>query len=435
MLLNTNISVAGFIPSKYNILCSTSEGVILLYNLLYKNLIALGKDDYDEIQRGMINPKTQLGRTLVEMKYVISETENELDYYIFYYNRSHFDTSGLCLSILTSLACNFSCPYCYEKKDGSHMNDTVASQVIKWVSNQIEDKQILSVNWFGGEPLLNLKAIRLLSYAFISLCKKNNTKYQAGITTNGYLLTPEVIDVIENCNIFDVQITFDGSEFYHDKYKHLSNGEGSYKKIVSNIAHYCAISKSHNPLRIRINVTDENFESIETLLDQLPNVVKEHSSVFFRWVYPTETAEWKEFSKDKSGEHPYQGIYYLLKMAHDKGFHIENRCESNDFCFCEADNPGFYTIDPKGFIYLCVHDYKPDYSIGHVSQNLLVSKQSQFYAFKNVSVLNDTKCLECKMLPICNGGCRKSRLEGKKQCIFEKDNIDLFVENIYHKYV
>lgn len=434
MLLNTDICVKGFIPSKYNILCTTKSGVILLYNLLYKQLVELEKEDFAIIKDKTVDPETLLGRMLIEMHFVIPENQSEMEFYKYYYNQSHFDQSVLSLSILTTLACNLSCPYCYEIKKGTYMSEATAHQVINWVTKQISRKQVLSVNWFGGEPLLNMKAICLLSDAFIKLCDKSKSEYKSSITTNGYLLTPEVVDIIEKFNVFDVQVTFDGSKTFHNKMKHLPNGTGTYDKIISNIVNYCTVSKSHNPLRIRINVSDDNYESIGELLNQLPSIVKEHSSVFFRWVYPTEASGWEKYSNEKAGQFPYSGIYSLLKMAHEKGYHIENRCESNSLCFCEADNPCFYTIDPQGNLYLCVHDYKPEFSIGHVSKGIASHKQSQYFSFRNTSVLNDDACMKCKVLPICNGGCRKFRFEGKKQCIFEKDNLDLYVENIYNKY-
>lgn len=313
------------------------------------------------------------------------------------------------------------------------MNITTANQIKEWVTNNLKGKGTLSVNWFGGEPLLNMNCIESLSDAFIAQCGESNVDYQASIITNGCLLSPEVVETLDRCQVFNVQVTFDGSEVFHNRMKHFSHGEGTYKRIVENIVYYCIHSKSHSPLRIRINLSDENYESIEILLNELPEVVKEHSSIFFRWIYPTETSGWKEFSEKKAGDSPYKGIYSLLKMAHDKGYYIENRCESMNFCYCEADNPGYYTIDPLGNIYLCVHDYKPEVSVGHVREGIHPLKESQYIAFRNVSVLDDKECLQCKVLPICNGGCRKFRLEGKKQCIFEKDNLDLYVENIYHR--
>lgn len=433
MLLNTDIKVKGYVASKYNVLCTTEDGTVLLYNLLYKQLVELSADELGMIENGAVDPESEIGKSLIELKYVIPETESELEYYKFSYNRSHFDQSSLSLSILTTLACNLSCPYCYENKNGSTMKESTVNQVVKWVADNVEGKRTLSVNWFGGEPLLNLQAIQLLSEGFVSLCQEFGIEYKASITTNGCLLTPEVVEVLEKYKVFDVQVTFDGSEVYHNKMKHLPNGKGSYNQIVSNLVNYCTYSQSHMPLRIRVNLSDENYDSIETLLNDLPDVVKEHSSIFFRWIYATESSGWREFSETKAGRSPYKGIHALLKLAHEKGFHIENRCEATDFRFCEADNPGYYTIDPLGNIYLCVHDYRPEFAVGHVRDGILPQKRTQYYAFRNVSVLNDSECLNCKVLPICNGGCRKFRLEGKKQCVFEKDNLDLYVENIYHR--
>ncbi|MBO7529051.1 MAG: SPASM domain-containing protein [Bacteroidales bacterium] len=433
MLLNTAINVTGYVESKYNILCSIKDGCILLYNSLYKQLIKINADEYNIIKNDTIDANSDLGKLLVEMKYVVLTTDNELEYYKYHYNRTHFDNSVLALSILTTLACNMSCPYCYESKSNTFMKEETANQIINWVDKNLTGKKTLSVNWFGGEPLLRLNIIEYLSQRFMSLCKKHNIEYKAGITTNGYLLDTKAIQTLEHYNVFDIQVTFDGNKKSHDVAKHLANGDGSYDRIVSNISNYCIISKSHLPLRIRVNLSDNNYDTISALLNDLPDVVREHSSIFFRWLYSNESSGWKEFSKEKQSKEAYKGIFSLLKLAHDKGYHIENRCESEDFCFCEADNPGFYTIDPLGNIYLCVHDYKPDFSIGNVFEGISPTKLSEFYSFRNVSVLNDTECMNCRVLPICNGGCRKFRFEGKKQCIFEKDNLDLYVENIYHR--
>lgn len=434
MLLNTAIKVNGYVESKYNILCSMKGNCILLYNSLYKQLIELDADEFGMIYGGVIDSTSDLGKALVDMRFVISPTDNELEYYKYHYNRFHFDNSTLALSILTTLACNMSCPYCYESKTSTFMKHETADQIIDWVDANLSDKKVLSINWFGGEPLLKLDIIEYLSKGLMSLCEKHDVRYTAGITTNGYLLDTHAIQTLESCNVFDIQVTFDGNKQLHNNIKHLANGQGSYDRIVSNISNYCCISKSHLPLRIRVNLSDDNYDSISSLLNDLPDVVKEHSSIFFRWLYANEASGWNEFSKKKQSASAYKGIFDLLKMAHDKGYHIENRCESEDFCFCEADNPGFYTLDPSGNIYLCVHDYKPEFSIGNVFEGITPEKRNQFYAFRNVSVLNDDECMNCKVLPICNGGCRKFRFEGNKQCIFEKDNLDLYVENIYHKY-
>lgn len=433
MLLDAAINIVGYVESKYNILCSTEDGIILLYNSLYKNLIELNSEEYKTIKNGEVDLDSDLGKVLIEYKFVVHPAINELEYYKYHYNLSCFDNTMLSLSILTTLACNMACPYCYETKTNSFMTEQVADQIIKWVDSCLLGKKTLSINWFGGEPLMSLNIIEYLSQEFMRLCDKYNVEYKASITTNGYLLNTKTIQILEKYNIFDVQVTLDGNKYFHDAMKFLADGKGTYERIVSNMQNYCTISTSHSPLRIRVNLSDENYDSISLLLDDLPDIVKEHSSIFFRWLYSNNNSDWKEFSKEKQADSAYKGIFSLLKTAHEKGYHIENRCEYEDFGFCEADNLGFYTIDPLGNIYLCVHDYKPEFAVGNVVEGIIAAKQAEFYSFKNTSVLNDYECLNCKVLPICNGGCRKFRFEGKKQCIFEKDNLDLYVQNIYHR--
>lgn len=263
MVLNTSINVTGYVESKYNILCSVEgDGNILLYNSLYKCLIELNTEEYSIIENGTIDADSNLGKVLIEMNFEVHPAIDELEYYKYHYNLSRFDNSMLSLSILTTLACNMLRPYCYESKTNSFMTEQIADQIINWVDSLLSGKKTLSVNWFGGELLISLNIIEYLSQGFMSLCRKYNVEYIASITTNGYLPDSKTIQTLETYNVFDVQVTFDGNKETHGAIKYLANENGTYDCIVSNIINYCRISTSHSLLRIRVNLSDENYDSI-----------------------------------------------------------------------------------------------------------------------------------------------------------------------------
>ena len=54
----------------------------------------------------------------------------------------------------------------------------------------------LSVTWFGGEPLLAPDVIKALSEKLMALAKEQGADYSAGIVSNGYLLTPEAVEML-----------------------------------------------------------------------------------------------------------------------------------------------------------------------------------------------------------------------------------------------
>ena len=49
--------------------------------------------------------------------------------------------------------------------------------------------RLLSVTWFGGEPLMACEVIKSLSERMIRLCEENRMEYTASIVTNGWFLT------------------------------------------------------------------------------------------------------------------------------------------------------------------------------------------------------------------------------------------------------
>jgi len=66
------------------------------------------------------------------------------------------------------------------------------------VCNYLYDvpEDFIRIDWYGGEPLLAIDTIDRISTYLIN--KKIN--FTAGMVTNGYLLTPENVDVLVKCN-------------------------------------------------------------------------------------------------------------------------------------------------------------------------------------------------------------------------------------------
>lgn len=55
---------------------------------------------------------------------------------------------------------------------------------------------------------------------------------------------------------------------------------------------------------------------------------------------------------------------------------------------------------------------------GRINENgeMILDKESQFYRFKNLSVLDSEKCRNCIQLPMCMGGCKYSRYKDINVC-------------------
>lgn len=116
--------------------------------------------------------------------------------------------------------CNLNCSYCFVNQNPQDMTFEIANQAIKWALKNCGKN--IYITFFGGEPLLKFKDIILPL-----VLKYPQIRYD--ITTNGILLTSNIIDFFYNHNI-NILLSFDGSSFAQN-----SQRNNSFNKIILNI--------------------------------------------------------------------------------------------------------------------------------------------------------------------------------------------------------
>ena len=107
-------------------------------------------------------------------------------------------SQGVGLTICPTMGCNFNCPYCFENHKQGKMTEEVQADVAALAERLLNTSRAksLSVTWFGGEPLLAPDVIEALSEKLMALAKEQGADYSAGIVSNGYLLTPEAVEML-----------------------------------------------------------------------------------------------------------------------------------------------------------------------------------------------------------------------------------------------
>lgn len=106
------------------------------------------------------------------------------------------------------------------------------------------------------------------------------------------------------------------------------------------------------------------------------------------------------------------------------------------FAFCDAAKVYSYCFDERGNLYKCWNDignpsraYDNVFSAVKSGLNLASTNATAFLAH---SFPEDSECLECKILPICMGGCVLKRvLEKHKTCSPVKYDIDGYINKKY----
>ena len=111
------------------------------------------------------------------------------------------------LCFIVTEKCNFKCKYCYQTQGNQNIDESTIEKSIDFFYPYL-DKKDTGIVFFGGEPLLVFDRIRY-TVEYIEKKNKNRTNnFNYYVTTNGSLITPEMLDFFEK-NRFNLTLSFD----------------------------------------------------------------------------------------------------------------------------------------------------------------------------------------------------------------------------------
>lgn len=173
------------------------------------------------------------------------------------------------LIVLPTEKCNFRCLYCYEDHDVGRMSEETVGALALFLEKAIPTLTHLTIDWFGGEPLLGLSIIRKINGLAKSLSDRKTPQlfFRSGVTTNAYLLRPEVFAELSALNVNQYQVTLDGLRSQHDKTRIRTDGGGSFDTIWQNLLAMRDTTFAFDVL-LRLHLTSQN-------LSQMPQLVAE----------------------------------------------------------------------------------------------------------------------------------------------------------------
>ncbi len=255
--------------SRYNIWVER-DGTNYVYNGVGGGLLRVSNEDREAIGRVLtdVHERDCSPKLLEQMalgRMLVPDDADEVDLLAKRYELSRYDTSHFALTIVTSLGCNFDCPYCFEAKHPSIMNEDVVNAVLGVLDAQLPTINEFFVTWFGGEPLVGKKPLLELSDQFIARCDAADVEYSAAITTNGYLLDEATCEQLRDRRVRSAQVCLDGPPEVHDKMRPLANGGSTFWRIVRNLHH----APDYMSVSVRMNVDTRNFPQTEELLQIL----------------------------------------------------------------------------------------------------------------------------------------------------------------------
>lgn len=130
------------------------------------------------------------------------------------------------LTITTTMDCNLGCYYCYEERSQSALEASAIDDILALVDQTViaRGRKSLHVDWYGGEPLLNVEFLGDASHLLQEHCRTHGVAYHASVISNGTLWPDDPVAFVRAHAIRQVQISFDGMRAHHDKRRRIRKG-------------------------------------------------------------------------------------------------------------------------------------------------------------------------------------------------------------------
>ena len=352
-----------------------------------------------------------------ELRQMLADIEGLKDAGLLYAEETHVapvksnELKALCLHICHD--CNLRCRYCFADEGAYHaergmMSLETAKKAIDFLIANSGARKVLEVDFFGGEPLMNLAVIReTVAYAKAEAAKRGK-RFLFTTTTNGLLLNDEAVEFL-NAEMENVVLSLDGRKEVHDAVRKTVSGKGSFDAVIDKIRHFVRIrGDKHYYVRGTFTarnldfskdvlfLADQGFDSlsVEPVVTDIPDlqIREEH--------LPVIEAEYEKLCDE-----------YIRREAEGKGFsffhfHIDlegGPCLQKRVSACGAGNE-YLSVVPNGDIYPC-HQFAgdPKWRMGSVYEGAVDPAIRGLFA--SSSLFTREKCGDCFAKFICSGGC------------------------------
>ncbi len=324
--------------------------------------------------------------------------------------------------------CNLDCKYCFYKHRASgvgqgrqRMSDEVLERLVK---DYMQLKfPLAGFAWQGGEPtLMGLDFYKKV----VELQKKYGCPGQEvgnSLQTNAVLIDDKWGPFLHESN-FLVGISIDGPKEFNDYYRLDHSGAGTYDKVLRAIKTCKEHKVEFNTLTLLNNINAEHPDRVFDFL--IENGVKflqfipcveldpETDKVTDFSITPAQYGEflcrifdrWFEYGPTKLSIRDFDSIlsYYVA------GKHT--------ICTFDKQCSQYIVIEYSGDAFTCDFFVEPKWRLGNIFETpiekLAASSKKRTFARAKQNLCN--KCLVCRHLAICRGGCMKDRAP------FDRDN-------------
>ena len=386
------------------------NGFFYIFHQISNALLEVEEDLYRALKENHVTVIPQdIQDALTAKGFLVEDDVREVDAINYANIVGRYQSKILRATIMPTMACNFSCWYCYENHHASRMTEEARDAVARFIKKEVEEKNLQSVmlDWFGGEPLLCFdNIIEPLAHEIQKWCEEKDINFIHAITTNGALITPEMAERMESLRLHQFQITLDGGPEFHNKTRFSATMPDSFSVIIKNIHTLCR-TLTNPDVTVRINYTVENFDSIIDILDCFEEDIRQYLEIFPHVV-------WQEAHLIQDA---YQKVNDVKKKAVKMGYRINEGIASCRNCAtCYTESMEQYLINYDLAVYKCTaRDFDGKNSVGYINPDGSFVPNHRFYTFyATPSPIFHPSCQVCPLLPSCMDAlnCLQKKVEG-----------------------
>lgn len=408
--------------SKYNEYFELN-GNHYLYNILSTALAEIDQNICDAIKnKSLASLDDSIIIAMKEKHFIVEDDLDEVQEYMYFYNSIRYGVGSqkLGITFIPTYNCNLSCPYCMQGLNKNHdmISEEAMESLLKYVRNTVEESHIngvpiteLDISLFGGEPLLAKKTFLPVFCKQIKRIAENyNCSLIFSMTSNFTLLDDEMIDLIKLYNI-QIQVSIDGDKEQHDKRRISPEGKGTYDTIMSNLKKMNLAGLKKN-LTIRINLDSENLDKADSIMSSVSDLADD---IYFGYL-----DNFKGCNDDYLTclEHNYYSDIMnneLIPIYLKYGKIVPRSFGKMTPCSMHCENR--FMIDLYLNVYKCeLLINKKEASVGYIEKDGTFYPNSNFYSQMDYTPDKVRQCKNCKLLPLCGGGCAgKAFVNGNDQ--------------------
>ena len=426
----------------YNIVLDTASGSVHAVDEVAYDIIEMYKDKTEEeIVSAILEkyPDTE-GVTREDILDCISDVKSLVEAGKLYsedkyeplakvYKNNSKVVKALCLHVAHT--CNLNCSYCFASQGKYHgdralMSFEVGKAAFDFLIKNSGERRNLEVDFFGGEPMMNFDVVKQLVAYAREVEGKYNKNFRFTFTTNGMLLSEEVMDFL-NKEMSNVVLSLDGRREVNDHFRRDFAGRGSYDTIVPKFqrlvekrggkGYYVRGTFTHN----NTDFTNDIFHMADlgfTELSMEPVVcppgdpyalTDEDLPVLFEQYEILA----KEMIKRKKEGRPFTFYHYMLDLKNGP-------CIYKRITGCGSGTE-YMAVTPWGDLYPC-HQFvgEDKYKLGDIYNG--VTNTCAQCEFAECNVYSRKECRDCWARLYCSGGCAANAYHatGTVKGIYEK---------------